>query len=156
MMSTRTPFSSRRRARGPASAQRGIVLLEALIGLLIFAVGILGLIGLQAASVKQASTAEYRSIAALQANDLISRMWVSDRAADKLTTQFASPSGPGYLAWKADWSNALPGAIDPDVSVSTVAGGGTDPIASSQVTVVVNWKAPNDEAHQYTVIAQLK
>ncbi len=157
-MSTQTPSPSPRRARSQASDQRGIVLLEALIGLLIFAVGILGLIGLQAASVKQASTDEYRSVATLQANDLISRMWVSDRTADTLIAQFASPAGPAYLAWKADWASALPGtsANAPTVSITTVPGGGSTPVASSQVTVVVGWKAPNDEVHNYTVVAQLK
>lgn len=139
------------------------MLLEALIGLLIFAVGILGLIGLQAASVKQATAAEYRSTAALQANDLISRMWVSDRTAANLETQYASPDGPGYTAWASQWKSALPGADveanAPTVTFKLLDGGGLPDLAtkSSQVTVVVYWKAPGDtEQHQYTVVAQLK
>ncbi|MDM0027648.1 type IV pilus modification PilV family protein [Variovorax saccharolyticus] len=137
-------------------------MLEALVGLIIFAVGILGLIGLQMASIKQASEAEYRSVAALQANDLISRMWVSDRTAATLQLQFASPDGAGYIAWKDEWAGALPNTAThaPTVSFTTVDGGGATPVSSSQVEVKVFWKSPgekaDDPAHSYTTVAQLK
>ena len=162
MMLTTIALPSRKLRVGPPD-QQGIVLLEALIGLLIFAVGILGLIGLQAASVKQAAAAEYRSTAALQANDLISRMWVSDRTADALKAQYASPDAAGYSAWASQWQSALPGADiaanAPTVTFTMVDGGGLPDLAtkSSQVTVVVYWQAPGEkDRHNYTVVAQLK
>ncbi len=149
-----------RSVRSTASTSSGIVLLEALVALLIFAVGILGLIGLQAASIKQATAAEYRSVATLQANDLISRMWVADRTTSNLTAQFDSASdAAGYAKWKAEWLQALPGAATypPTVTITSVAGGGTTPLSSSQVTVVVFWRAPSDtDTHNYSVVAQLK
>jgi type IV pilus assembly protein PilV len=151
-----------RKTRGNRpTGQHGIVLLEALCGLLIFMVGILGLIGLQAASVKQATAAEYRSVAALQANELISNMWVSDRTAAVLQARFASPDGPGYAAWRDKWKTTLPGAADkaPEVTFTSIAGGGASPTSSSQVEIVVYWLAPGDDAtkpHKYSVLAQLK
>lgn len=152
---------SRPRRLNPTRRQtEGFVLLEALVALLIFSIGVLGLIGLQATSIKQASAAEYRSIATLQANDLISRMWVSDKSTAPLTAMFASSvAGTGYTNWKSDWADALPGAKDnlPTVTVTSVSGGGATPVSSSQVTVIVYWQAPSDTtAHNYTVVAQLK
>lgn len=147
-----------RRPRGKAAGQHGIVLLEALCGLLIFAVGILGLIGLQAASVKQAAAAEYRSVAALQANELISDMWVSDRTAASLQAKFASPDGPAFKAWQEKWEAALPGSTHkPEVTFTTIAGGGPTPTSSSQVSITIYWKAPSETIeHKYDVVAQLK
>lgn len=154
--------SSRRShaSRGRAS-QAGIVLLEALCALLIFAVGVLGLVGLQATSVKQAAAAEYRSTAVLQANDLISRMWTTDRSAANWNAQFSdSPAGAGYTAWKNAWVSALPGAEiagnAPTVAFTAVPGGIAGTPGTSLATIVITWRAPGDDkAHQYTVVAQL-
>lgn len=137
------------------------MLLEALVALLIFAVGVLGLVGLQATSVKQAAAAEYRSTAVLQANDLISRMWISDRFATDWSNQFgSSPAGDGYTAWKAAWANALPGSDSsdnaPQVSFKNVDGGIPGTRGTILATIVVHWKTPSDEQQRnYTVVAQL-
>lgn len=144
-----------------AASQRGIVLLEALVALLIFAVGVLGLVGLQATSVKQAAAAEYRSTAVLQANDLISRMWTADRFATDWNNQFDSATaGAGYTAWKSAWANALPGAgltgNEPKVSFKAVPGGIAGTRGTILATIVIQWKAPSDDdTRNYTVVAQL-
>lgn len=138
-----------------------MVLIEALCALLIFSVGVLGLVGLQSTSVRQAAAAEYRSTAVLQANDLISRMWVSDRSDLILKTQYASgsPGGAGYAAWRAAWQNALPGADAaenmPTVTFEPLPGGAPGILGTNQVTISIRWKAPNDEQRKYTVVAQL-
>lgn len=59
--------------------QSGAMLLEALIAILIFSLGILAIIGLQAQSIRNSAEAKYRSDAAYLANQLIGRMW-ADRA----------------------------------------------------------------------------
>ena len=64
--------------RTPKS-QNGVILIEALIGILIFSIGILALIGMQAAAMKNTTDAKYRSEAAFLANQIIGQMWV-DRA----------------------------------------------------------------------------
>jgi hypothetical protein len=56
------------------------MLLEALISIAIFSIGVLGLIGLQAAAIKNADDARQRAVAAFYGNQLISRMWADDRA----------------------------------------------------------------------------
>jgi type IV pilus assembly protein PilV len=138
--------------------QRGIVLLEALVALLIFSVGVLGLIGLQATSVKQASAAEYRSTAVLQANDLVSRMWVSDRTDLILQAQFAT-DGAGYKAWKDAWVSALPGASatanKPTVAIVSQPKGATATLGTNLVTITIYWQAPGDDQRKYVMVAQL-
>ena len=68
--------------------QSGVMLIEALIALLIFSVGILGIVGMQSAAVQASGDAKYRSDAALLANQLIGRMWVSDRTQATLQTAY--------------------------------------------------------------------
>ncbi|MBK8385246.1 MAG: hypothetical protein IPL11_06065 [Candidatus Accumulibacter sp.] len=58
-------------------AQAGVMLLEALIGILIFSLGILSLVALQATSIQLTSDAKYRTDASLLANRLIGQMWAS-------------------------------------------------------------------------------
>lgn len=55
--------------------QRGVALLEVLVSLLLFSLGILGLIGLQARAVTLSIDAEDRNRAALLANELATLMW---------------------------------------------------------------------------------
>ncbi|WP_290867819.1 type IV pilus modification protein PilV [Aquabacterium sp.] len=138
----------------------GFMLIEVLVALLIFSLGILGLLAGQRQAVQQASAAQYRAIAATQAADLVSKMWLSDRTAATLQAQFASSSqGSGYTTWlSALAASGLPGVSKhpPTVSFTTVAGG-TSAASSSLATISIYWQGPGDEAaHQYTATAQLK
>jgi type IV pilus assembly protein PilV len=54
---------------------RGSVLLEALVGMLIFSIGILALVAMQAESIRNTSEARYRNDASYLANQIIGRMW---------------------------------------------------------------------------------
>jgi type IV pilus assembly protein PilV len=146
-----------------APHQQGVMMMEALVAILIFAIGILGLVASQRSAVQGASEAQYRAIAAAQANDLISRMWLSDRTATTLQASFgSSAAGTGYTSWlTAVKSSGLPNVASypPSVTFSTVTGGGSSAVSSSLATIKVYWKAPGDtssQAHYYTALAQLK
>jgi len=150
------------------TSQRGITLLEVLISLLIFAVGVLGLVGLQARAVQQSGQAKYRADASLLINELIGQMWTDVRTPAGLQANFSSePEGAKFLLWKAKVERALPGAelfppevavvqVDPLPSITPVAG--LEP--STQVTIVVRWKPPNaasgDPANNLTVTTEIK
>jgi|GEM_PF-3579901 len=90
-----------------SSHQRGMMLLEVMIGILIFAVGVLGMVKLRAVSTANSVNSEDRTTAALLANDLISELWVTRSAS----------APPDYAAWqKRIWdpatnTGALPGGI---------------------------------------------
>ena len=144
------------------------MLIEVLCSLLIFAIGILAMVGLQAVSVQQSTAARYRAIAAIQANDLIGRMWVSDRTAATLQASFASSSSSntGYASWYAAvQACGLPkvSAQPPTVTFTTVAGGGSSATSSSLATITIYWTAPGEtipsgakSAHKYVAMAQIK
>lgn len=64
---------------GPSNTgrQSGALLLEALIAILLFSLGILSLVGMQAAAIGNVSEAKYRSDASFLANQLIGQIWVN-------------------------------------------------------------------------------
>jgi type IV pilus assembly protein PilV len=136
------------------------MLLEALIAILIFSIGILGIVKLQATAIQQSSAAEYRAIASMMANDVISQMWASDKTPATLKTNFES--GTPYTTWRSKViASGLPGVSTtqntPTIAVTSVAAGGTGGVASNQAVVTVFWKAPSDStAHSYTAIARIK
>ncbi len=125
-----------------------MMLIEGLIAIFIFSIGILAIVGLQTVSVKQVSDASYRSQAAVLANTLLGTMWASDRTTATMQTNFNSPNGAGYTAWLANVSAALP------QSSATV-----NVDSSNIVTVTIRWLAPSEVAgtasHQYVTIAQI-
>lgn len=151
-------LSQRRTRQAMHSQERGVLLLEALIAILIFSLGVLGMIGLQTASVKQATAAEDRSTAALLANDLIGRMWAYDRST--LRTDFVS-DGTAYAEWlKSVEASKLPGITDktaPAVTFTDGPSGATGVELSSVVKIIIKWQAPNETmTHEYTAIAVIK
>lgn len=149
-----------------AHAQRGVALLEALIAILIFSIGILSIVALQATSVNLSADAKYRSEASLLANQLIGQMWVSDRTAAVLQANFQSAAsgvaaGANYATWQTNVAATLPGVSgvavnQPTVTIAPVV---TANATSSLVTVTIFWKPPSEPAanpaHQYTAIAQI-
>lgn len=131
------------------SKQQGSVVLEALISILLFAVGILAIIGLQAASIKNVAAAKYRTDASLLTNQVIGQMWVSDKSNAALTAKFSSPSGAGYLAWANTVAQSLPGVSGVAANAPTIA---ID--ANNNATITVFWQAPDEAAaHNYAAIA---
>lgn len=141
--------------RSLSGRQSGSMLLEGLIAVLIFSMGILAIVGMQAAAVKASSDAKYRSDAGLLANQLIGSMWVSNRTVATLQANFNSPNGPSYLTWLADVQAALPGVVAGTQTAPTVV---VD--AAGIATVTIYWLAPNEPAnatpHNYVSVAQIK
>ena len=64
----------RTQSAAPAGAQQGVMLIEALVAILIFTLGIVALMGLQANSMKQMSDAKYRTDASYLANCIETRL----------------------------------------------------------------------------------
>lgn len=142
-----------------ARQQAGVVLLEALIAILIFSMGILAIVGLQAAAVKNAGDAKYRSDASLLVNQLVGQMLVSNRSSlANLQAAFQSPSGASYVTWSNTVAAALPGVSAVPPTVTIIQTGSTSSNApSNQATITVRWQAPNDAlTHSYTAIAQIR
>jgi type IV pilus assembly protein PilV len=132
-------------------AQRGAVLLEALVAIAIFGVGVLGHLELQARAVRHLDAANARGEAARLADALLARMWATDPA--RLALRFGV--GPGQ-AGEDDFiarARDLPGGGDPDNSPEVGVAPGPTP-ASRRVTIVLRWRAPGESvAHRHRVSA---
>jgi type IV pilus assembly protein PilV len=135
-------------AKSLPGRQTGSYLLEALIAILIFAFGVLGLIGLLGSSIRVTNDARYRAEAANLANGMVADMWTTTTA--NIATDFGS-GGPKLTSWTSKVAALLPGGIAPDVAV-------TDGFSSESKTVVVTlyWQMPGDpERHQHVMTAQI-
>jgi len=133
--------------------QSGAFLLEALIGILIFSLGVLGIVGLQARAIRFTTDAEYRAEAMYLANALISQMWTDDRAGLKAKYD-SGIGGAGYTAFQSRVNSALVGATIPP-PVVIVDGPAPLPQANSTTSNVVQvqiyWSLPGDpQTHNYT------
>ncbi len=123
--------------------ERGSFLLEALIAILIVALGVLGSVGLLARSMQDVDDAKFRGEAAFLANQLIGQMWITDRLPATLDANFASVPGSaaGYLDFKTFVEQRLPNA-DQYVQDVTIAPGPT--LTNSLVTIRVKWIPPGE------------
>jgi type IV pilus assembly protein PilV len=146
--------------------QEGVMLLEALIAILIFSIGILAVVGMQATAMRTVTESRSRAEAALYANQLLGQIW-----ADAVNApQYAYPGGgvvPARLqGWLdsvtgvADPKRGLPGAANPNncclpritISNNTAQG--------ATVQIQVFWQNPEEAsqgvpAHNYTVTAAI-
>jgi type IV pilus assembly protein PilV len=136
--------------------QEGVMLIEALIGILIFSIGILALIGMQATAMRATMDAKYRSEASFLANEIIGQMWVDRGAGGTNLANYAiAPSlmpadcsTPSSCAWFTRVATRLPnstGANAPTISVS-----------GREVTVIVRWQRPGESTvSNHTTVAQI-
>jgi len=79
--------------------QGGVALLEALIAILIFSIGILGVIGLQANLIQATGEAKYRAEASYIAQQRVGRIWADGAAQmnNQAVEDEAVPALPGGL-----------------------------------------------------------
>lgn len=83
--------------------QRGVMLLEALIGILIFSLGVLALVGMQAAALRGVADARYRTQAASFADQILQQITLN-ATRDATTTNINQSSIAGF-AYQASGSN---------------------------------------------------
>jgi type IV pilus assembly protein PilV len=151
---------ARHPARHPISrAQRGVVLLEVLIAVLIFSFGILGMIGLQSGAIKNAGDARLRTEASYLVGQLVSQMWVDQASlanyshqaqGDKCVFKGAQASSANVTSWLGSASKAgtVLGTL-PNASAQVVVDA-----ATRRATVTLCWRAPQDsDTHNFTSTA---
>lgn len=117
------------------SAQQGVVLIEAMIAILIFSIGVLGIVGMQANMVRNTSDAKYRADASDIAQQRIGQIWADP-----------DPTRTGY-----------PGYTESGVSISSLLPNGTRTTTQSgvQFTVTVTWQEPGGDQHKFTTTANI-
>lgn len=149
----------------PTPAQHGYMLLEALVSMMIFSIGVLGVLAIVAVAVKNNSSAKYRTDASLVANELIGQMWADNRTPATLLANYqggGGTDGDKYTVWLNDIinNNRLPGVSTtdnkPTVTVTTIDGAYPPTSSKSQVVVTVFWQLPGESQHSYVAMTEIK
>ncbi|MBF4989003.1 hypothetical protein [Methylophilus sp. 14] len=114
--------------------QQGSVLIESMVALVIFSMGVLALVGLQSAMIKNSSDNRYRAEAQLIAQTHIANM----------------------MAYGGDAANYIT-QVDRD-KISTQLPNGTltfSALTNTMVTVTVGWQVPGGSRHQVNASSYL-
>jgi type IV pilus assembly protein PilV len=137
-----TPFTSlplrglQRRGLPTRGTQQGVALMEALISILIFSFGVLGLFGLEASAINSAVDSEDRNRAALFASEVASSMWLAGTV-DVTNAQLATQ----YATWQTNISNAAgTGMTNGTLTITPVAG------TTNAADITITWKPPSRAA----------
>jgi type IV pilus assembly protein PilV len=143
--------------RSLRNAQSGVMLLEALIGILIFSLGILAMVGMQAMSIRLASDARDRAEAASLASQLVGDMWLHRTTLADFQYPGSGTVPPALTTWITQVNETLPdaAALPPIIAV----GAAPPPLPASvgtQTTVTMQWRNPGDTAiHQFVMTAYI-
>lgn len=119
------------------AAQHGVVLLEAMIAILIFSMGILAVVGLQAAMIKNTNDSKYRAEASFIAQQRIGMIWADP-----------DPTRTGYVS-----------PVETDTDISSLLPSGTRTVqipAVGQYVVIITWQQPgSNDVHTFTTTARV-
>ena len=127
--------------------QHGVMLIEALIGILIFSIGILALMGMQATAMRATIDAKYRSEAAFLANEIIGTMWVNRANIPQYATASCG-SNVDCAAWRTRVQAMLPNATGGNAPTIVIVG--------QQATVTVFWQRPGESTvSNHVAVAQI-
>ena len=120
--------------------QSGSFLLEALISILLFMVGLIALLGVSAQAVNQLGQSKYRNDASYLAGEVIGEMWVTPGTAS------AYVASANFTNWQTRVAATLPGG-----TASAVMSG------SNQVELKIYWPDKKDPGitHLYQTTAEI-
>ena len=122
----------------PLAGQRGVTMIEALVSMLLFSLGVLALVGTQGSMVRAQTEAKVRADAAYLASEVAGKMWsdlqnIGDYNGESCAEQTRCRE------WQDKVAATLPdgeGAITVDTS-------------TNDVTITINWVSPDQGEHRY-------
>lgn len=109
------------------------MLVEVLVGLMIFTIGVLGLVGVQAAMVRAQTSANFRAEAAQLASDLVGRMWVDTANVDAYLDNTRCRARTSCSEWLSRVEARLPGGVAPVVTKT-----------GEQINIAISWVVPGE------------
>jgi type IV pilus assembly protein PilV len=112
--------------------QRGSMMIEVLVSVVLLSISVLGLVRILGQSVKDSGELEYRAVASTMADETIGRMWV-----------MASANLGTYAAAQTGNITDLPN------------GTRTVTVNGNVVTVVITWQVPGASASRHQISATL-
>jgi type IV pilus assembly protein PilV len=137
-MNARSHSAARRAAPASARRHRGYMLIEVLVSVLIFSIGVLALIGLQAKMTRAQTASKTRADATYLANELVGVMW-SDMK--NLGSYANCASYARCTDWQGKVTASLPGGAGTVTIVDATTG---------EVSITITWTQGSDGSHTYT------
>jgi len=140
--------------------ERGVMLIEALVAILIFSIGILAVVGMQAVAIKDVTSAKYRSEAAFLAQELLAQMWTDNGNISTYAFPGAGAPPAKIQAWVNKVQTRLPDGANqlPIVTLTNPVPAAPAAPTGATVQITVKWRLPEERtqnlpAHSHTVIA---
>jgi type IV pilus assembly protein PilV len=156
--------------------EEGVMLIEALIAILIFSIGILAVVGMQATAIKNVTESKSRSEAAFLAEELMAQMWIDQNISpapvqvNTSNVNVANYNYPGSgspparlgtisppTGWIGRVTTKLPGATNvlPKVTITNATPSG------ATVKIEIFWQLPEEATlglppHSHTVMASIQ
>jgi type IV pilus assembly protein PilV len=135
----------------PRFSQEGGLLLEVLVAVLVFSIGVLGLVVMQGTALQMSSEARARASATYLANQLVAQLWL-DRGRlseyghmpDGSACKVSGAASPKLAGWLASVESTLPAATADHQQVQ---------VSGNQVTITLCWKPPKKDWQQYELVA---
>lgn len=121
--------------------RRGFAMLEALVALLICAMGVLGVVGLQGAMTRAQTSATFRAEASFLAQQLLGEMW-TDRA--NLASYATASCGAACTDWQARVAARLPSGQSTVVVANT-----------GVVSIEIRWTAAGESTNRFTMASSI-
>lgn len=120
----------------PKRSMRGFMLIEVLVSVLLFSVGVLALVGLQANMNQAQGAAKVRTDASYLASELTGLMWADVSNLDNYKDASCA-AYPRCKAWQDKVADRLPNGV------------GTVTVNSGTVTIQINWQQSDGVPHNY-------
>ncbi len=121
--------------------QKGFYTIEAIVAILVFSIGTLGVMKIQTNSIKAVSDAQYRANASFLADAIIGEMWLDSNNIGN----YANKSAENYLMWEEQVRASMPGVTNnpPQITLTSTSSGDI-------INVTIFWKNPGiDTVSQY-------
>ncbi|MFG6447830.1 hypothetical protein ACG0Z6_06165 [Roseateles sp. BYS180W] len=134
---------SRTRLRRPT---RGVMLLDVLTALVVFSIGVVGLMALHVTMTRAIAGSHYRMTAALLADDLIGIMWANVPKLGNMDTAEDCEKKPLCKHWKEKVQVLLPNGRS-DIDLRSKAG---------HVVISIYWTVPGEGKQTYSTAAYVK
>jgi type IV pilus assembly protein PilV len=115
------------------------VLVEAMVAIVIFSVGVLAVVGLQASMLKNTSDSKYRAEASFIAQQRVGMMWADMSGTYAGTFVEATPTS----------IPELPNGFRTTTQTLLLSGNGVD------AKITITWQLPGEVQHNYTTTAAI-
>jgi type IV pilus assembly protein PilV len=153
------------------SREEGVMLIEALIAILIFSIGILAVVGMQSVAIKNVTESKHRSEAAFLAGELMAQMWIDQNIdpTTKINTSNVTVANYNYggsgtvparlTNWVGRVNAKLAGSTQPGVMPKVTITNAT--ASGATVKIEVFWQLPEEASlglppHSHTVMASIQ